>query len=275
MTIKQWSKSPKGYVAMVITAYLLIASIAEHDMAGIINGIVAVGAAVAVDIICGLMRQRKRMLPDGALITGLLIALVLSTMTSWPVVAATSAIAIVSKHLLVYRKKPIFNPAAFGLLLSILIFGSGQSWWGAFGDLPTWMIAFLLIGGYVITDRVNKYPQVFSFFGTFFVLLFLIGRFHLGDASDALRPPFINAALFFGFFMLTDLPTTPAKVKDQIVFGILVAFVGAAVYDLFGGLMYLFIGLLLANLYHVLKSRLSARVTNRPVSNMQPVSKRG
>ncbi|WP_342416430.1 RnfABCDGE type electron transport complex subunit D [Paenibacillus sp. FSL R10-2782] len=275
MTIKQWSKSPKGYVAMVITAYLLIASIAEHDMAGMIHGIVAVGAAVAVDILCGLMRQRKRMLPDGAFITGLLIALVLSTATSWPVVAATSAIAIVSKHLLVYRKKPIFNPAAFGLLLSILIFGSGQSWWGAFGDLATWMIAFLLIGGYVITDRVNKFPQVFSFFGTFFVLLFLIGRFHLGDASDALRPPFINAALFFGFFMLTDLPTTPAKMKDQIVFGILVAFVGAAVYDLFGGLMYLFIGLLLANLYHVLKSRLSAKVTNRPVSNMQPVSKRG
>lgn len=133
MTIKQWSKSPKGYVAMVITAYLLIASIAEHDMAGMIHGIVAVGAAVAVDILCGLMRQRKRMLPDGAFITGLLIALVLSTATSWPVVAATSAIAIVSKHLLVYRKKPIFNPAAFGLLLSILIFGSGQSWWGHSG----------------------------------------------------------------------------------------------------------------------------------------------
>lgn len=273
MTIKQWIKSPKGYVAIAISAYLLIASIAGHDMAGIMNGLAAVGAAVAMDIPFGLIRQRKRMLPDGALITGLLIALVLSTTTSWYVVAATSAIAIVSKHLLVYKKKPIFNPAAFGLLLSILIFESGQSWWGAFGDLPTWMIAFLIIGGYAITDRVNKYPQVFSFFGAFFVLLLLIGTFHLGDASDALRPPFVNAALFFGFFMLTDLPTTPAKVKDQIIFGILVALVGAIVYDLFGGLMYLFIGLLLANLYHVFNSRLASRRVNIPGSNMQSASK--
>lgn len=82
MTIKQWIKSPKGYVAIAISAYLLIASIAGHDMAGIMNGLAAVGAAVAMDIPFGLIRQRKRMLPDGALITGLLIALVLSTTTS-------------------------------------------------------------------------------------------------------------------------------------------------------------------------------------------------
>ncbi|MEC0183706.1 RnfABCDGE type electron transport complex subunit D [Paenibacillus peoriae] len=275
MTLKQWIKSPKGYVAIAITVYLLIGSIAGHDIAGIMNGLVAVGIAVAVDLLLGLIRQRKRMLPDGALITGLLIALVLGTTTSWYVIAATSAIAVVSKHLLVYKKKPIFNPAAFGLLLSLLIFESGQSWWGAFGDLPAWMMVFLFIGGYVVTDRVNKYPQVFSFFGTFFVLLLFTGYFHLGDASDALRPPFVNAALFFGFFMLTDLPTTPAKVKDQIIFGILAALVGVAVYDLFGGLMYLFIGLLLANLYHVFKSRLASKPVNRSVSTMQPASKRG
>ncbi|MBB6674451.1 RnfABCDGE type electron transport complex subunit D [Cohnella nanjingensis] len=276
MTLRQWFKSPKGYVAIAMAAYLLIASAWSQDIKGMINGLIAVGAALVVDVICCLIEKRKRILPDGAVITGLIIALVLGTTTSWPIVAGTAAISILSKHLLVHRKKPVFNPAAFGLMLSIPIFHAGQSWWGAFGDLPAWGVALILIGGYIVTDRVHKFPQIFSFFGFFFLALFLMGHYSVGDAADALRPPFINAALFFGFFMLTDLPTSPAKVIDQIVFGILAAAAGAAVYGAFGGLMYLFIGLLLANLYHLLKIRLTinASKTIRPTVR-KPMSEAG
>ncbi|MHA7583644.1 RnfABCDGE type electron transport complex subunit D [Paenibacillus vandeheii] len=255
MTLQQWIKSPKGYVAIAMVAYLVIASMATFDIKGITHGLVAVGGAIVADVLFSLVNRKKRMLPDGALITGLIVALILSTSTSWVVVVATVILAIVSKYVLVYRKKPIFNPAAMGLLLSVLIFGAGESWWGSFGDLPVWMMVLLFAGGYAITGRVNKFPQVFSFLGTYFVLLLLMGLFHTGDAGDALRTPFINAVLFCGFFMVTDLPTSPAKTKDQLVFGILAAIVGALIYGLFGGLMYLFIGLLCANLYHFLRTR--------------------
>jgi Na+-translocating ferredoxin:NAD+ oxidoreductase RnfD subunit len=252
--VNKWSKTPKGYVAIAIITYLLIASIGSQDIKGIENGIVAIGASLVADVICCLFKQRKRIMPDGALITGLIIALILSSSTSWIVVAATSIIAILSKHFLVHKKKPIFNPAAFGLLMSIIFFQTGQSWWGSFADLPLWTMVFLLIGGYAVTNRVNKFPQVFSFFGTYFLLLLIMGILHGGDASDAVRSPFINAALFFALFMLTDPPTSPAKYRDQITFGALTAVVGSVVYAIFGGLMYLFIGLLLANTYHYLRT---------------------
>ncbi|WP_339304762.1 RnfABCDGE type electron transport complex subunit D [Paenibacillus sp. FSL R5-0519] len=255
MTLQQWIKSPKGYVVMVLTAYLVIASLVAFDIKGIVHGVVAVGVAVVVDMMFGLVNQKKRITPDGALITGLLVALILSTSVSWGIVAATVILSIVSKYVLVSRKKPIFNPAALGLMLSVMIFGAGESWWGAFGDLPIWMMVFLLLGGYRVTGRVNKFPQIFSFLGTYFVLMLVMGLLHTGDAGDALRAPFINAVLFCGFFMVTDLPTSPAKTKDQFVFGILAASVGALIYGLFGGLMYLFVGLLCANLYHFLRVR--------------------
>jgi Na+-translocating ferredoxin:NAD+ oxidoreductase RnfD subunit len=261
MTANQWIKSPKGYVVIAMVAYLLMASIGSQDIKGIINAIVAVVVSLVADILFGLIERRKRIMPDGAVITGLIISLILSTTTDWSIVAATAAISILSKHLFVYKKKPIFNPAVFGLLLSILIFHTGQSWWGSFGDLPAWTIAFLLIGGYLVTNRVNKYPQVFAFLGISFGLLYLMSYFNVGNVSDALRPPFINATLFFGFFMLTDPPTSPAKVKDQIIFGMLAAAAGTIVYGLFGGLMYMFIGLLIGNLYHFLKTRSSLNVT--------------
>ncbi len=261
MTAKKWLKTPKGYVTMAMITYLLIASIGSKEITGIRNGIIAVFVSFIVDIICNVIKKRKWSMPDGAVITGLIIALILSTATSLVIIAATAAIAILSKHLLVYKKKPIFNPAAFGLLLSVLFFQTGQSWWGAFGDLPVWTILFLLVGGYAVTNRVNKFPQVFSFLGTSFLLLLLMGHFNIGGAVDALRPPFINATLFFGFFMLTDPPTSPGKDRDQIMFGVITALSGTVIYGLFGGLMYLFIGLLIGNFYSFQKKRSASKVS--------------
>ena len=260
MTMKKWIKTPKGYVVIAMLSYLIIASIGYKNLLGIKNAIIAVVAAVIVDILFNLFKKRKWTKPDGAIISGLIIALILSTATPVTIIAATAMLAILSKHLLLYKKKPIFNPAVFGLLLSVLLFKTGQSWWGAFGDLSVWTIIYLLVGGYIVANRIHKFPQIFAFLGTSFLLLALMGHFNIGDAVDALRPPFINATLFFGFFMLTDPPTSPAKNKDQVVFGILTAVTGTITYTVFGGLIYLFIGLCLGNLYTNLKKRSTSKV---------------
>ncbi|SFJ30886.1 NQR2, RnfD, RnfE family [Paenibacillus sp. UNC496MF] len=270
MTVGQWIKTPKSYVITALIVNLLMASVLSQDIKGVENSLLGVIASLALDVVCCLLEKRKRMMPDGAVITGLLIALILGTHTAPLIIVATAVFAISSKHMLVYMKKPVLNPAAFGLLLAVMVFHSEESWWGAFGDLPAWSVLLLLIGGYLITNRVRKYPQIFAFFGTYFLLQLLLGYVQLGDAADALRPPFINATLFFGFFMLTDPPTSPVKSRDQILFGVIVAATGAIIYGLYGGLMYLFIGLMAGNVFHVVKQRLSV---NRPNSSSKRPSK--
>lgn len=255
MKVRQWIKTPKGYVILCMLAYVLLASAGSMDIKGIINAGIAVSVSAAADMLCTSLVKKKRTPPYSAVITGLIVALILSTSASWIVVAATSLLAIIPKYVFVNKKKAIFNPAALGLLLSSLLFQTGQSWWGAFGDLPAWTLIFPVIGGYLVTNRVNKFPLVFSFLGTYFVLLLIMGIFQFGDATDALRIPYINASLFFALFMLTDPPTSPAKYKDQIIFGILCAVVGVMVYVYFGGLIYLFAGLLAGNLYHYARTR--------------------
>ena len=273
MTIQKWLKTPKGYVGITMFAYLIIASVGYKNMMGIRNGLMAILAAVIVDLICNNIKGKYSSIPDGAVITGLIISLILSSTTSILTIVGTAIIAILSKHLITFKKRPIFNPAAFGLLISVLLFQTGQSWWGAFGDLPVWTIAFLLVGGYIITNRINKFPQVFAYLLTSFLLLALMGFFNIGDAVDALRPPFINATLFFGFFMLTDPPTSPAKDKDQILFGILTAAAGTIIYGIFGGLMYLFIGLCIGNLYYFQKKRSSSRISMNRSNSQRALSK--
>ncbi|WP_433750314.1 RnfABCDGE type electron transport complex subunit D [Falsibacillus pallidus] len=270
MTFKKWVKTPKGYVVIAMISFLIFATIGYKDMGGFKNALVAVIAGVVVDAALNIKKRgRKWTVPDGAVITGLIIALVSSTAASMWVIASTAVLAILSKHFIAYKNKPIFNPAAVGLLLSYLLFRTGQSWWGAFGDLTSWTILLLLIGGYIIVNRVHKFPQVFTFLGTSFLLLAIMGFFHSTLAADAFRPPFINATLFFAFFMLTDLPTSPAKDKDQIIYGFLTGAIGTLIYALSGGLLYLFIGLCLGNLFTYYRKRSGSKAKMRKPIHMR------
>ncbi|MDG0793933.1 RnfABCDGE type electron transport complex subunit D [Cohnella ginsengisoli] len=280
MKPKVWLKSPKGNVLLILLAFLGIASAASREWDGVKNALIAVASAVAFDAVCCLIERRKRIFLDGAFITGLIVALILSLTSPWYVVAATVAVSILSKHLLAYRKKPLFNPATFGLLLSVPIFHAQQSWWGAFGDLPVWLLPVVLIGGFWVTNRIQKFPQVFSFAVVYLLALFVLASgilpihaesLRTGGFYDALRPPFINAALFFAMLMLTDPPTSPAKTADQVLFGVIVGAAGSVIYGLFGGLIYLYIGLLAGNVYQALRFKFSKRPTRaaRPEPEIQ------
>ncbi|WP_051348730.1 RnfABCDGE type electron transport complex subunit D [Peribacillus kribbensis] len=263
MTVRKWLKTPKGYVTLVLIMYLVIASIGYKEITGILHAIMAVLVSVFAETLVRAIKKEKWAFPYSAIITGLIISSILSSSSPLGVVCVTSLMAVLSKYILIYKKKHIFNPAVMGLLLSQLLYHSGQSWWGAFGDLPGWTLLLLILGGYLITGRVNKFPMVFTFLGVSFVLMLLIGFYNPEAEMEALRPPFINAILFFGFIMLTDPPTSPAKDKDQIIYGLLTAVVGTAVYGLFGGLNYLFIGLILANGWNCLKKARSKSTAQR------------
>jgi Na+-translocating ferredoxin:NAD+ oxidoreductase RnfD subunit len=243
-------KKPKSILIAILLIIMGITAFGSGGKEGILNTGVAVLAAVIVDLILAVILKHKIKFPDGAILTGLIIGLVLSSSVPLYQTAITATVAILSKHFLKIKKKPIFNPAAFGLYFVLLIFSSGQSWWGGFPLLPSWCIILLLISGYLITEKVNKFPQVFAFLGTYFLIYLILALTPYSntvDALDALRNPYINSVLFLAFFMLTDPPTSPAKYKDQVWFGIIVAVVSIIDYALFQGLAYLLVGLLFGN----------------------------
>ncbi len=251
--LERFLKTPKGYVLAILVGLTLIAALRPQDHLGLLNAIVAVATGLVFDAGVALLQRRKKLFSDGAVITALIVADVLSHTTPLYIVAATTAVALLSKHVLKVGRKPIFNPAAFGLLFAIVVFATGQSWWGSLALLPTWLILLLLAGGLLITERVNKFPQVLAFLGTYFALLLVMAIFHLGLPSDtpgdALRIPFVNSALYLAFFMLTDPPTTPAPYRQQILFGVIVAGVGTVIFAMSGGLAYLLVGLLVGNIW--------------------------
>ncbi|MDM5428106.1 RnfABCDGE type electron transport complex subunit D [Bacillus mycoides] len=239
--------NPKRYVLVMLLLLMIVAQINAADHIGLVHAGIAVVTAIFIDTVLYMPKKRKFVFPEGAAITGLIVALVLSPMVSSYISALTAAIAIASKHLFTVKKKPVFNPAAFGLLVTAVLFSSGQNWWGGLSMLPVWCIMFVCIAGFFVTKKVNKFPQIFSFLGVYFLILLIMGIVGIEHVGDMLRFPYINSTLFLAFLMLTDPPTSLGKYKDQIIFGVIVAVASIVSYMIFGGLVFLLVGILVAN----------------------------
>jgi Na+-translocating ferredoxin:NAD+ oxidoreductase RnfD subunit len=250
VTSRQFFRTPNGLVLIILAILIALATF------GVGFGVIApglTGAIVAAGLLDLLILRKKYQVwefPDGAVLTGMFVAMVLSPYEPWYVAACTSAFAILTKHLFRTRSANIFNPAALALVVAFHLFDTGQSWWGALPEVSPIAMAALFVTGIFITDRVNKMPLVLSFLGAYY--LFFTATAFLGDAgkvAEVFRPPDLNAVLFFAFFILTDPPTSPVKYPDQLMCGVIVAAVSYAAYEWIGAAYYLLAGVLVGNVW--------------------------
>jgi Na+-translocating ferredoxin:NAD+ oxidoreductase RnfD subunit len=240
-------RTPKGQLLAIFALTLAIVVPQAGGLSLLPNLLAAVLTGCAIDGLWMSIEARRWRWPVSALLSGLIVFFILSTSESWMIVAWTSAFAILSKRVLRTQREHIFNPAALALLWAPIAFGSGESWWGAFGDLPWLWIGVLLAVGLFLTDRLNKFPVVLTFLATYFGFFTLASLGNAQGVAEMFREPFVQAALFLAFFMLTDPPTSPNRYADQFWFGLLAALV-AGLAQLFGaGQVFLLVGLLAAN----------------------------
>jgi Na+-translocating ferredoxin:NAD+ oxidoreductase RnfD subunit len=189
-------------------------------------------------------------IPDGAMLTGWLVGLVLSPHVAWPVAAATAAVGIAAKHALRVKRANVLNPAAAALVASYYLFDTGQNWWGALPELPTGWIIAVLVTAYFMAWRLHKLPLVLAFLGVHFGLATLAA--YVSDparVAELYRTPDVHMALFFAGFMATDPPTSPPKARDQMVFGLIAGVASMLLYLMVGAVYFLLGGLLVANLW--------------------------
>ncbi len=246
--LTRFFRRPKGLLILALLLVLGIAAPAEGVVRVVPGLLSAVLAAMVVDAPMLRWREGAWVFPDGALLTGLIVAMVLSPFEPWYVPAVTSALAVSSKYVIRTRSANVFNPAALALVVTFYLFDTQQSWWGALPEVAPAALVALFATGLFITQRVNKLPVVLSFLGVYY-LLFTVAAF-VGDprgVAEVYRAPDLQAALFFAFFMVTDPPTSPPKHPDQIVYGAMVAVVSFAVFELLGAAYFLLAGLLVAN----------------------------
>jgi Na+-translocating ferredoxin:NAD+ oxidoreductase RnfD subunit len=261
--IKNFFKTPKGLVIIILAAFIAMAAPGQGFRAVMTALVSAAIAAGLVDLI--ILRARKKVweFPSGAVLTAMIVAMVLRAQEPWYVVTITSVAAVLSKYLFRTRSANVFNPAALAIIASFYVFHTGQSWWGALTDVVPVAKVVLLAAGAFIADRVNKLPLVLTFLGAYF-LLFTITAFVSNPlaVAEIFRTPDVEAALYFAFIILTDPPTSPAKYPDQIVCGLIVAVVSYAFFEWAGVVYYLLAGVMAGNVWEAWR-RANRRTASR------------
>jgi len=240
-------RTPKAQMLAIFAVLLAIAIPSAGGAALAPNLAAAIVPACLIDGIWLSASSRRVRFPTSALLSALFVFSILSVEESWLVVAWTSAFAVLSKRILTTGRGHIFNPAALALVWAPIAFGSGESWWGALGDAPWPWLIVLVAAGVFMADRLNKFPLVLTFLAVYFGFFSIASMFNAHAVTEMFRDPFLQAALFLAFFMLTDPPTSPNRYVDQVWFGSLAALTAGVAQLLGAGQVYLMIGLLVPN----------------------------
>ena len=159
--------------------------------------------------------------PKSALISALSLCLLLRT-RSLALAALIAAVAILSKFLIRWRGKHVFNPTNLGLVLGILCLdgvwvSSGQ--WGSFAIFAFFMICL----GSLVIHRAERSDVTVAFLLSWAGLLFARAAW-LGDPLEIpLHQLQSGALLLFSFFMISDPKTTPDSRPGRLLFAVLVA----------------------------------------------------
>ena len=157
---------------------------------------------------------------QSAAVTGLLVGALLAPSAGLTVVWMAATAAIASKKLLEHAPgRHIFNPAAFGLLLSVILFGNRVNWWGYSSPY------IVVVAAGMVLFRLRRLSLPFCYIATRALSAVAFGR-----AVPGLEAVLVGN-LFFAFIMVVEPRTSPAKRRAQWLFGGLVGFLAMCFYE--------------------------------------------
>lgn len=157
-----------------------------------------------------------------AFISALSLCLLLKA-NSIGIYVLAAALSILSKFIIKYRGKHIFNPTNFGIIVTIIL--TNNAWvspgqWGTDFNL----MLLLLIGGVSVLFNVGRLDISIAFLSAFGLFNFFKVVIYYGWEIDVfLHSMSSGTLLLFTFFMITDPRSNPNLPKARIIWGILIA----------------------------------------------------
>jgi Na+-transporting NADH:ubiquinone oxidoreductase subunit NqrB len=223
------------HLAAVIVSLQVLGQVAFEFRLSIAQILVALFTCAALEVGIAFRREKVIMWPASALLTGNGVAFILRvpgtehgdwwSMRGWWIFAGTAAVALLSKYVIRFRGRHLFNPSNFGLVVCFLVLGSGRAepldfWWGPMSAWLALALAIIVAGGFAILLRLRLLEIAVGFWLAFAAALAVLAAgghamtasWHVGPITDwdfwrvlAFSPE----VLVFLFFMITDPKTVP------------------------------------------------------------------
>src|SRR5919106_2096446 len=230
-------RDPRLHLAGVIVSLQVLGQVAFDFKLSIAQILVALVTSAVLEVAIAFRRQHVLMWPASALLTGNGVAFILRvpgtehgdwwSMNGWWIFAATSAIALLSKYVITFRGRHIFNPSNFGLVPIFLLLGPERAdplefWWGPMSPALAVALVLIVAGGLAILGRLHLTEIAVGFWLAFAAGLGVLAvsghamtaAWHVGPIEGfdfwwtLVSSPEI---LVFLFFMITDPRTIPTS----------------------------------------------------------------
>lgn len=156
-----------------------------------------------------------------ALITGLGLSLLLRA-DHYSTVILAGAIAILSKFVLRFNGKHVFNPGNFGIITALLLTHDAWVSPGQWGEEGWYALLFLGAGG-IVLERVGRWDTTVTFLGTY-AGLEAVRNLWLGWTWDVWAHRLMSGSLLlFALFMVTDPRTIPNARLSRCIWAMAIA----------------------------------------------------
>jgi len=160
---------PRLHLAGVIVSLQILGQVAFDFQVSIAQILISILTCAVLEVAIAFRRQRMIMWPASAMLTGNGVAFILRvpgtthgdwwSLHGWWIFAGTAAISLLSKYVIRFRGRHVFNPSNFGLVLCFLLLGAERAdplafWWGPLSPALVLAIGLIVAGGFLILRRL-------------------------------------------------------------------------------------------------------------------------
>ncbi len=209
---------------LFITTILVAGHLSFGILEGFENIAIAIGTSIVLDLVVGRLYTGIWKSPASAYISGISVSILVRSTFIWPYII-TAAISILSKYVIRYKGRHIWNPSNLGIswmLFFAPMYVAGLSvQWG--NNLLPMLVIWML--GMVIVYRAKRLHVTLTYVISFIFFAYIRSLITADPFLAELAPLTGPMYQLFIFFMITDPPTNVKSKKGQILVVFIVAFV--------------------------------------------------
>ncbi len=244
---------PRLHLATTFVFLHTLGQIEFHFRVSIVQIFTALLTCGLIEAGLAFRRQGVILWPASALLTGNGIAFILRvpgtehgdwwSTRGWWIYAGVGAVSLLSKYLITFRGRHIFNPSNLGLVLFFLVLGSTRTeplefWWGPTSPWLVLALGIIVCGALGILSRLHLLGVAVGFWLTFTATIGVLAasghamsaNWHLGPVSDGYfwRVLILSPEVFiFLSFMITDPRTVPESRAGRRIYAISIGMLSA------------------------------------------------
>ncbi len=196
---------------LFITLILLISQVSFGLLESLSRTALAIAVSILCEMILGWLLYRKTPHLASAYISGISVGILLRSPAFWPY-ALCSVLAIMSKYVIRWRGRHLWNPSNFAICAMLLLVPEYVATLSVQWGNTIWPMLIVWALGVLIVLRVKRFhitaTYVVSFVALSFIRSLITGHPFLAEVAPITGPMY----QLFIFFMITDPRTT---VKDR------------------------------------------------------------